>query len=188
MNEEIKASEATVANGVVAPIKLKDVKGSKEITITVEGNKEPKTGAYEFKMQEYSTAQELFNALETASPVSREFALSLFNSALQNRAEYKAARYAIANQEDDGTTYEIPAIVGLDWAAGQIETGRFSYRKVAEQAQQELLTLNPVELGPEAFMAKFQELTAKVKEFTALADQQAKERKPRTKKTKDDKK
>lgn len=184
MSEEIKASEATVASDVVAPIKLKDVKGSKEITITVEGNKEPKTGAYEFKMQEYGTAQELFNALDTASAASREFALNLFNTALQNRAEYKAARYAIANQDDDGTTYEIPAIVGLDWAAGQIETGRFSYRKVAEAAQQELLTLNPVELGPEVFMAKFQELTAKVKEFTALADQQAKERKPRTKKAK----
>jgi len=184
MSEEIKASEATVASGVVAPIKLKDVKGTKEIIITVEGNKAPKTGAYEFKMQEYSTAQELFNALDTASPVSREFALSLFNTALQNRAEYKAARYAIANQEDDGATYEIPLVVGLDWAAGQIETGRFSYRKVAEQAQQELLALNPVELGPEVFMAKFQELTAKVKEFTALADQQAKDRKPRTKKTK----
>lgn len=182
MSEEIKASEATEAT--VTAIKLKDVKGSKEITITVEGNKEPRTGAYEFKMQEYSTAQELFNALEAASPVSREFALNLFNTALQNRAEYKAARYAIANQDDDGTTYETPAIVGLDWAAGQIETGRFSYRKVAEAAQQELLTLNPVELGPEVFMAKFQELTAKVKEFTALADQQAKERKPRTKKTK----
>lgn len=184
MSEAIKASEATEASEATVTLKLKDVKGSKEITITVEGNKEPKTGAYEFKMQEYSTAQELFSALETASAPSREFALNLFNTALQNRAEYKAARYAIANQEDDGTTYEIPAIVGLDWAAGQIETGRFSYRKVAEAAQQELLTLNPVELGPEAFMVKFQELTAKVKEFTALADQQAKERKPRTKKTK----
>jgi len=165
--------------------KIVEVKAVQVVPVMVEGNKMEKSAQLDFTLVCPATVEELTASLNGASDEAKAYFFSMLESNMQTRASYKAGRYLVADEPLD-----VPREIGLDWAFGLIETGRFSYRKAAEQARKEALELPGLlasgKLDLPAFLARHAELTSKAAEMDAKADEQAAERKPRTKKAKAD--
>lgn len=167
----------------IAGSKIVEVKQTVTVPVTVEGNKMERSAQLDFMLICPATVEELAESLNDASEEAKSYFFAMLASNMETRACYKAGRYMVADEP-----LEVPKEIGLDWAFGLIETGRFSFRKAAEQARKEALELPGLlaagKLDLAEFLARHAELTSKAAEMDAKADEQAAERKPRTKKVK----
>jgi hypothetical protein len=176
--------------------KIVEVKAVQTVSVTVEGVKTEKDAQLDFTLVCPATIEELTASLQEASEPARAYFFSMLESNMTTRAKNKAGRYLTADAQ-----LHVPKEIGLDWAFGVIETGRFSYRKTAElfrvKAEEarkesmelpELLASGALELS--SFLEQHAELKEEARRFDrkaaemdAKADEEAAERKPRTKRS-----
>lgn len=168
-------------------MKTVEIKETKKLQLTVEGNRVEPEVPVQFKLEEFTEVAELVEWLQGAEMEQQSKVLATINTRIKADACYKVAKYTYSNENDD-TSFEIPELVTADYALAPVEGGRFSYRKAAEQAREAALELVGKLAGGEIDQAEFlqqhTELMSKAAEMDQKADEQAAARKPRTKKQK----
>ena len=161
--------------------KFVEVKETKVIPMMVEGVKKELSSDVVINLESLESRDDLLAVVNGASDEALSLILSGVNSLAKAKAVYKVAKYDIMDEAPE----EVPEQVTVVWSFEPVQGGRFSYRKEAEkcreQAQDLVTRMFAGELTQDEAKEKHQELIDKANEYDRKADEQAKNRKPRTK-------